>query len=143
MRIPYLLANEDELTALLKIQRTHPKPAKEFLQKLYKLYSFMLGAAFFEMATKISLRKAICLTFFIQQMELEEADNKVIAKFCESYTQIDDKYRGAVVNELEDKYKFLFYMIINRTRYLDVEVLQRIGKTSPFSIYPLDKSKKG
>jgi serine/threonine protein kinase len=124
VRIPYLLANEDELNALLEIQRTHPKPAKEFLQKLHKLYSFMLGAAFFEMATKISLRKAIYLTFFIHQLELQKVDSQIIAKLRESYTQIDDKYRGAVIKELEDEHKLLFYMIIGRTLYPDVEILQ-------------------
>lgn len=54
------LTPDQELLDLEEIQKRE-KPAKEFIEKLHKLYAFVMGAIFFEMGTQMVLKDFILL----------------------------------------------------------------------------------
>jgi serine/threonine protein kinase len=123
IRIPYLLANENEHLNLQKIQKNE-KPAKEFIYNLHKLYVFILGAAFFEMATKMSLKKFIILKFFTAYLTKNNSDPLLIIKYWKKGCEVQDKYLCTLLDIIETKDRMFFFNLINHTRYPNVDLLK-------------------
>jgi serine/threonine protein kinase len=61
------IAHDHELSNLFEIQKNE-KPAKEFIEKLHKLYVYMLGALFFSMATSFDLKSFILWSLKINKI---------------------------------------------------------------------------
>lgn len=125
IRIPYLLANENEVSNLMLIKKKE-KPAKEFIYNLHKLYAFMLGAVFFEMTTKMSLKKFIILKFFTLYLTENGSTPSSISHFWKKGCEIQDKYLHNLLNDnvIEKEHRMCFFNLINHTNYPDVDLLK-------------------
>lgn len=117
--MPIILAHEKELNQLTD---SSPNP-KIFVAKLSKIYAFAMGAAFFEMSTKISLKKFILIKFFKAYLQQSEAP-ETVSKFWEEALNTEDKNLGQLITKLDDKFIAQFYLVINHTIYPDIELLQ-------------------
>lgn len=95
INIPPYLAHDQELFKLHEIQKKD-QPAQEFINKLHCLYVFMLGALFFEMATKTNIKKFIIISdifTFLQKYGItkfkssESLENYLRAKDLNSFIE--------------------------------------------------------
>ncbi len=124
IRMPPFLAHEEELMSLMEI-KLKENPAKEFVARLHKLYSFVLGAAFFEMATQMSLMKFMFLKSFVFFLEANMASPNEIEEFWKNGCGVDEKKLCSLSNGLNEKYTqaYLFYSM-GVPKYPDLEFLR-------------------
>jgi serine/threonine protein kinase len=120
VRMPTFLAHENELNALTDSREDQ----QAFISQLSKLYAFAMGAAFFEMCTKISLRKFILMKIFKIVMQQNEAPNASIDQFWDEALKTEDKNLGQLIGKIDSKYAMTFFGIINHTIYPDIELMQ-------------------
>lgn len=125
IRMPPFLAHEEELSNLYEIKKKE-KPAKEFIEKLHKLYTFALGALFFEMTTKMSLKKFLILKAFTTFcLTTNGASPSQIAEFWKNGCEIKrDKDLGNLLQKIDAKDHQFFLGLILQTSFPDLELLK-------------------
>lgn len=120
VRMPTFLAHEDELNTIDSKNRDH----QEFISRLHKLYAFAMGAAFFEMSTKISLRKFILMKYIKFFMQQDKAPVASIDQFWDDALKTKDKHLGQLIGKIDSKYAMKLLGHMNHTKYPDIELMQ-------------------
>ncbi len=116
--------------SLMKIQYSE-EPVEDFKKGLYQLYSFALGALFFEMATKIPLSKFIWLKICENQMKQYSLPDTEISSFLNQAVKEKTKYASRLIkSDWDQNLRFELLSIINQCNSPDLCLLSSDFVTS-------------
>ncbi len=124
VRMPPILAHKGELDALIQCRFELQSPAQEFLARLHKLYSFAMGAVFFEMATQMSLRTFVFVKYFTLCTEKNGTPISSIDQFWEKAKNVRGANIVALKDVLDEKNQQPFLELVKHKQFPDLELME-------------------